>query len=130
MKANFRRKNINNQSRKTLLLENKQKQKQPVHQWRKNKSRKQNKNSKKEINFELNSKILQTRSAKASSATFDNNNSDGNELRLAATILDECETEVTKNSKLLGFIPKDSYLIVIKHTKRFLFSCNQNVQSL
>ena len=86
-----------------ILLENQQqKQEEPVHQWRqKNKSRNQTKktkrtSNKKPVNFDSNKS---TRSATFSDTS---NNSDGNELRLAATILDECETEV-KIFKIVKF---------------------------
>jgi hypothetical protein len=83
-----------------ILLENQQqKQEEPVHQWRqKTKSRKQTKrtSNKKPVNFDSNKS---TRSATFSDTS---NNSDGNELRLAATILDECETEV-KIFKIVKF---------------------------
>ena len=86
-----------------ILLENQQqKQEEPVHQWRqKTKSRNQTKktkrtSNKKPVNFDSNTS---TRSATFSDTS---NNSDGNELRLAATILDECETEV-KIFKIVKF---------------------------
>ena len=87
-----------------ILLENQlQKQEEPVHQWRqKTKSRNQTKkkikrtSNKTPVNFDSNKS---TRSATFSDTS---NNNDGNELRLAATILDECETEV-KIFKIVKF---------------------------
>jgi hypothetical protein len=93
-----------------ILLENQQqKQEEPVHQRRqKTKSRKKKRTSNKNpVNFDSKKS---TRSATISDTS---DNSDGNELRLAATILDECETEVKIVFKIVKFHGKNNCLFVI-----------------